>query len=299
VAWKWSRTYGCNTPAASENLLTFRSGAAGFFDLCNDGGTGNLGGFRSSCTNNLVVAGGIITAPEYTRTCTCSYQNQTSIALIHMPEAEEWTFFGTKEVKGPVKRLGVNLGGAGDRKADDGTLWLEYPSTGGASPNIDVQVRPGLPPKTSDKKADDKKTDADKDKTPDIVEKKIEKTSTAYRRFQGVFTGPYDWVVSSGLVGLDEITIGVGKTKAPRRFTVRLFFAEPEKVGVGARKFHVDVQGKRALTDFDIMQTAGGVRRSVIREFTGVVVDGSIRIRLTSASTLPPLLCGVEVLETP
>ena len=288
VAWKWTRTYGCNTPAASENLLTFRSGAAGFFDLCNDGGTGNLGGFRSSCTNNLVVAGGIITAPEYTRTCTCSYQNQTSIALIHMPEAELWTYFGTKEIKGAVKRLGVNLGGAGDRRADDGTLWLEYPSTGGASPNIDVQVRPSLPAKVSDK---------DKDK---IVDKdKNEKTSTAYRRFQGVFTGPYEWVVSSGIVGLEEITIGVGKTKEPRRFTVRLFFAEPDKIGVGERKFHVDVQGKRELTDFDVVQASGGVRRAVIREITGVVVDGSIRIRLTSASTLPPLLCGVEVVETP
>src|SRR5205823_14956998 len=53
VEWAWSRNYGCNTPAASENLLTFRSGAAGYYDLADYGGTGNLGGFRSSCTNNL------------------------------------------------------------------------------------------------------------------------------------------------------------------------------------------------------------------------------------------------------
>jgi len=24
--------------------------------------------------------------PHYTRTCTCSYQNQTSLALVHMPD---------------------------------------------------------------------------------------------------------------------------------------------------------------------------------------------------------------------
>ena len=135
VPWRWSRNYGCNTPAASEHLLTFRSGAAGYFDLANDGGTGNFGGFRSSCTNNLIVAGGILTAPEYTRTCTCAYQNQSSIALIHMPEAEMWTFFGAKELKGTIKRLGLNFGGLGNRKADDGTLWLEYPSIGGKSPS--------------------------------------------------------------------------------------------------------------------------------------------------------------------
>src|SRR5205814_929010 len=83
--WRWVRTYGCNTPAASEHLMLFRSGAAGFFDLCRDGGTGNLGGFRSSCTLNLIAAGGVLTAPDYTRTCTCSYQQQCSLGLVHMP----------------------------------------------------------------------------------------------------------------------------------------------------------------------------------------------------------------------
>src|SRR5688572_278625 len=134
VPWRWIRNYGCNTPLASEHLMTFRSGAAGYFDLCNDGGTGNFGGFRSSCTNNLIVAGGVLTAAEYTRTCTCAYQNQTSVGLVHLPEAEMWTFAGAKELKGQVQRLGVNFGAPGDRKADDGTLWLEYPFTGGVSP---------------------------------------------------------------------------------------------------------------------------------------------------------------------
>ncbi|MEQ9066587.1 MAG: PQQ-binding-like beta-propeller repeat protein, partial [Gimesia chilikensis] len=75
---KFSRTYGCNYVIASENLLTFRSGAAGFYDLANQSGTGNFGGFKSSCTSNLVVANGVLNAPDYTRTCSCSYQNQTS-----------------------------------------------------------------------------------------------------------------------------------------------------------------------------------------------------------------------------
>ena len=41
----------------------------------------------------------------------------------------------------PVRRLGLNLGAPGDRKADDGTLWLEYPSVGGASPAVEVSSR--------------------------------------------------------------------------------------------------------------------------------------------------------------
>lgn len=44
-------------------MLTFRSGAAGFYDLLNEGGTGNLGGFKSGCTSNLVVADGVLNVP--------------------------------------------------------------------------------------------------------------------------------------------------------------------------------------------------------------------------------------------
>ena len=33
-----------------------------------------------------------------------------------------------------------NLVAPGDRMADNGTLWLDYPSTGGPSPNIPVEI---------------------------------------------------------------------------------------------------------------------------------------------------------------
>ena len=37
--WKITRAYGCNSIIASENMLTFRSGSAAFYDLLNEGGT--------------------------------------------------------------------------------------------------------------------------------------------------------------------------------------------------------------------------------------------------------------------
>jgi len=91
--WIFKRNYGCNYAIASEHLLTFRSAAAGFYDLEHDGGTGNFGGFRSSCTSNLLAANGVLNAPDYTRTCSCSYQNQTSLALVHVPDIEIWTTY--------------------------------------------------------------------------------------------------------------------------------------------------------------------------------------------------------------
>ncbi|MCH8043128.1 MAG: PQQ-binding-like beta-propeller repeat protein [Planctomycetes bacterium] len=141
--WLIRRGKGCNTVVASENLLTFRDGAASYYDLTNISGTGSFGGFKSGCTSNLIVADGVLNAPDYTRSCSCAYQNQTSLAMIHMPDVDIWTvsqFAGTKLTDRALKRVGINLGAPGDRRATDGTLWLDFPVVGGASPPLSIKV---------------------------------------------------------------------------------------------------------------------------------------------------------------
>lgn len=141
--WKVTRAYGCNNIIASEHLLTFRSGAAGFYDLLSESGTGNFGGFKSGCTSNLVVANGVLNAPDYTRTCSCAYQNQTSLALVHMPGLEYWTTNPAAARYSTVDQLqsvGINLGAPGDRRSDQGVLWLEYPPVSGPSPLLAVTL---------------------------------------------------------------------------------------------------------------------------------------------------------------
>jgi len=261
--WTWVRNYGCNTPLASKHLMTFRSGAAGYLDLCNDGGTGNFGGFRSSCTNNLIVAGGVLCAPEYTRTCTCSYQNQSSLCLVNMPEAEMWTSFGKVGGKGPTRRVGINFGAPGDRKAEDGTLWLESPSVGGLSPPVDVHV--------------------------------AGKTLKYFRKHSGFVEGPMNWVTASGLAGVDAVSVKLGEaTSSQRTYTVRLYFAEPEDLKPGERVFDVQIQGNPALEQFDIVKEAGAAHRGVMREFKGVKVSDELKI-LFKATGKPALICGIEV----
>ncbi len=266
VPWTWVRNYGCNTPMASEHLLTFRSGAAGYFDLCGDSGTGNFGGFRSSCTNNLVVAGGILTAPDYTRTCTCKYQNQTSIALVHMPEAEMWTSFGTTKVEGIIKDLGLNFGAPGDRKDPQGTLWLEYPSIGGKSPAVAVKVAPV--------------------------------SAQWFRRHESSVQGDgLKWVASSGVKGVEAIHVALGGDKS-RTYTVRLHFLEPDRLQAGQRIFSVALQGKEVLKDFDIAKEAGGPNRPVVREFRGVSATSGLTVTFRPSSFAPngaAVLCGLEV----
>ena len=141
--WRYTRTYGCNTAVASEHMLIFRSGAAGYYDLTTNTGVGNFGGFRSGCSSNLIAADGVLNAPDYTRTCSCSYQNQTSLALVHMPDIETWAVSQYKqpEQADRVQRVGVNLGAPGDRRSQTGTMWVEYPEMADETSPLKIEVQ--------------------------------------------------------------------------------------------------------------------------------------------------------------
>ena len=259
TGWSYSRHYGCNTAIGSEHLLTFRSGAAGFCDLLNDSGTANLGGFRSSCTSNLIVANGVLSAPDYTRTCTCAYQNQTSLALVHMPEAEYWSFGSTIS----DGRFGLNLGAPGDRRDDSGTLWLDVPSVGGQSQKVTVRFTPERP--------------------------------SLFRHHASMAqTATLPWVATSGVEGLETLTV---ETDDAEVCDVRLFFLEPGRIDAGQRVFDVVVQGKVVLQQFDVVTAAGGIHREVTRSFQVEPVGGKIVIELKGSTKLAPILSGVEVIK--
>ncbi len=265
VPWRWERAYGCNTAIASEWLLTFRSGAAGFYDLVSDGGTGNLGGFKSGCTSNLVVADGVLNAPDYTRTCTCSYQNQTSLALVHDPAVELWTFTGLPLGDERIIRLGLNLGAPGDHMAGNGTLWLEYPATGGPSPDLSVTIEPEEP--------------------------------RWFRRHSSrIEGGDHRWVGASGAEGLSSLSVHLaGPEDGERAYTVTLYFCEPRDLAPGERVFDVALQGETVLADFDIAREAGAANRVIARTVEGVTVGSDLTVTLVvTHGSEPPVLCGIE-----
>jgi hypothetical protein len=289
VPWKYSRNYGCNAVIASAHLLTFRSAAAGFYDLMTDAGTGNFGGFKSGCTSNLVVANGVLNAPDYTETCTCSYQNQTSLAMIHMPEVETWAFSSLEPGTAPIQRAGVNLGAPGDRVADNSTLWLEYPSVGGNSPKLDIVTTP-------------------------------EKPSFFRRHSLRLTGGELKWVEASGAKGLRSIRIGLAGRKpgvkievarlrleipnpqvsdtplAPRTYTVSLHFMEPEDKKPGERMFDVALGDQTVLKDFDVVAEAKSPNVGIVRKFSGIQASDALTVSLTPANpNMETILCGIEI----
>ncbi len=281
--WKITRAYGCNSIIASENLLTFRSGAAGFYDLLNEGGTGNFGGFKSGCTSNLVVADGVLNAPDYTRTCSCAYQNQTSLALVHMPEMDAWTISssGKSDVSaGRVRQLGVNLGAPGDRRDPHGLMWLEYPVVAGDGPNLDLTLT-GEP-----------------------------------EYFQDHPTSRRDaalpWVASSGVEGLTSMRLSLkvlpvvdpksgGSAGAiapaaetstpPQPYRVRLHFGIPRDSADVVRVFDVAVQGQMAIENVTLGGESG---MAAVHTIERVLLEDSIEISFVPRKGRA-ILSGIEL----
>ncbi|MFH1719896.1 MAG: PQQ-binding-like beta-propeller repeat protein [Planctomycetota bacterium] len=297
IPWTWLRFKGCNTAIASENLLTFRSASGAFVDLAAGQGTASIGGFKSGCTSNLIIANGVLNAPDYTRTCTCSYQNQASLALIHMPEVAYWTFdyYPNPSQATPVRQVGINFGAPGNRYAENGTLWLEFPSVGGPSPDVPVRATYENP--------------------------------KWFRYHSSQVKDEHNWITASGATGLKEVRIRMfiqpgknpsavdafdkhiekiptwsedrieGAFEQPRDYTVRLYFAEAENIEVGRRVFDVLLQGERVLENFDIVKEAGRANRTVIKEFKGIKIKDDLRVAFTGKTEdHGPLLCGIEII---
>ncbi|HBJ37397.1 MAG TPA: hypothetical protein DDZ51_22120 [Planctomycetaceae bacterium] len=304
--WKLSRAYGCNTILASENLLTFRSGAAGFYDMTSHSGTGNFGGFKSGCTGNLIAAGGILNAPDYTRTCSCSYQNQTSLAMVHMPEIEMWTL--NEMIKSPqagqrIRSLGVNFGAPGQRRSPEGTLWIESPSAATEKPPIKIMLTPN---------------------------------AKIFRRHSSSLSGSeLPWLYASGIQGNATITIGTvfnatkddkdskksDSTKSDsvavdtKPYRLRLFFSAPQAANAlntqsllpgsdsstdsatiaqdaieSKRVFDVVINGEPLLVDVTL-----GDGETMMREVPSVEVGENLSIELIGKDG-EPSIAGIELL---
>jgi len=286
--WKMTRAYGCNNIIASENLLTFRSGAAGYYDLQTDSGTGNLGGFKSGCTSNLVVANGVLNAPDYTRTCSCAYQNQTSLALVHMPDVEVWsvnpmvantTLPDTPHAPLQLMNLGINFGAPGDRHDPDGTLWIEYPSLTGDEPPLSIRLNPEA--------------------------KFYQQHSSALGNVE------LPWVLASGAEGLTELTIALKRhdPEAPpapsqspsgevKTYDVELYFAAPlgDKE---ARKFNLYAQEQLSIPELLVPPFVSAVdaaagKSVVVQRLPAVQIIDELRLRFESILG-QPVLSGIRI----
>ena len=154
-------------------------------------------------------------------------------------------------------RVGINLGAEGDRLAADGTYWVEYPLSGSGQLKINVD------------KGD-----------------YFQHHSLLYNKHLSA------WITASGLQGAEKIEVPLEKG----RYTVRLYFAEPDKGAVsGSRIFDVIINGKTVLSKFDPAAHAQCQRGTIIKSWDGIEVNSALKIKL-KARTGKTLLCGIEAI---
>ena len=266
VPWEFTKTgHHCNYAIASPHLVTFRADTAGFFDRTTNS-TSRLPGFRSGCRNSLIPAGGVLNAPNFAHGCVCSYNLFTSLALVHLPDADLWTYNALPKPKNRVKRLGVNLGAPGDRVGDDGTLWIEYPPAGDPSATIPIEVE-------------------------GIDSKLFRLHSTDIK------SGSPKWIGASGLTGIDRIQLSMphDADAQPLHYNVRLYFLEPDTATkIGDRIFDVAVQGDVVIQGLDITREANGSRRILVKEIQDVAIDQSFTAGFHSQAGRPTI-CGIQI----
>ncbi|MFP6763466.1 MAG: malectin domain-containing carbohydrate-binding protein, partial [Planctomycetaceae bacterium] len=267
--WEFTKSgHHCNYAIASPHLMTFRADTAGFCDI-ESGNTSRLKGFRSGCRNSLIPANGVLNAPNMAHGCICGYSLFTSLALVNLPQSEVWSYSALKfdSSKDAVRRVGINFGAPGDRQSESGTLWVDYPNAGGASPEIQVQLKGDSP--------------------------------SYFRRHSSLLQGTGEkWVAGSGVEGATEIrlTLRPEEPASPGTYTVRLHFSEPDGVQPGQRVFDIRIQGQLKAKHVDIARESGSRPVAVVREFRDVKAGASLTLGLIPQAGRP-VLSGVEVIS--
>ena len=267
------KSYGCDPGVDYGYMITMRSGTAAFYDKRFESGLINVTGIRSGCTNSIIPANGILNVPYFYEGCTCGYPLLSGIGLVHMPdEFEQWMAWGDTQFQGRIKRMGINFGAPGDRMTESGTLWLDYPSVGGPSPEVSISIMP-------------------------------ENSTFYYHHSLWIKSGQgMPWVGASGIEGAEKITVELFPKEHEGDnaiemlpYTVRLYFAEPKDLKPGRRIFSVGLQGEEVLNDTDVVKAAGGRMRGIVKEFKNVKVGRTLELNFT-AKFGASILSGIELL---
>ncbi len=247
------KMYGCDGGMDYGHLYTMRSGTAAFYDLRNDSGTVNVSGPRSGCTNSIIPANGVLNLPYFYEGCTCSYPLPMGLSLISMPETfEQWMSWGAApadSLKGKIQRLGINFGAPGDRRTDDGTLWLDFPERGGPSPTISVVTDPA---------------------EPDYV--------YHHSLWMQVPNGTWPWVAGSAATNLKAITISGFKKGS---YVLRLTFSRFNDSHIAKVPVEVTIQNQTESFPCDLKAMS-----ALTKSFRGIEISSDLSLKFSAETCL-------------
>lgn len=281
VPWSIMREgHHCGMLSASENLLMFRSGFTGFYDLEKDAGTRHFAGHRTGCWINAIPANGLVMIPESSAGCVCLFSISSTIVLEPREERTHWTIFSSVGPKTPVQHMALNMGAPGDRRDAHGTVWMAYPRPK-PSRETGLDFKFDIQPKFSE--------GGGYDSLNEIT-----------HPVKNVEPG---WVYTSWAKGLKECTIPLlGKNDAPASYTVELSFSGLEPISLNNQQepplYEIKLQGKVVQKDFNPQTT----RPTQTLKFDGISVKDNLQLELVpqneSARQAPAALSGIEIIRS-
>jgi len=276
----------CGSISAGNHLLAYRSTALGFKSLTEDSPCYWLPEKRTSCWISMLPAGGILLAPEGSSTCVCSFNYKTSLALIPVERHESWGIY----LKGSELGQGVGSKWKGAEKiagrpADFTHLRLNFNAPGDHYDKTTGGSFLAWPQATRSGKGF-------------IVVPVTGPDDAAGFRFNSDFTPisgtERPWIYSSGLTGEVELKIMGTKEK---KYRAVLHFMEPEGVRKGERIFDVLINGKKVLSELDIVRETGAPHRALAKEVKNIGSCSTVEFALKPVSEKAPLICGIEIIQ--
>lgn len=266
--WRFSRPgHHCGVITATPNMMFFRSGFIGYYDLYNDSGTRHFAGQRLGCWVNAIPGNGLVMIPEASAGCVCLFSIASTVVMEPKSESKSWGILSAVGPSTPVKRIGINFGAPGDRKDIRGKEWFGYPRP---STRERLEFVFDLKPQLSD----DGGWYSRNDESVTIAGTDI------------------PWLFTSGARGLSNFEIPLlGEGDEPAQYRVRLFFANLD--GSSLSSATVRLQDK-IEEQIEFASTDG---QAVVREFSDIQVERGLRIAISTDPTgTAPHLAGLEVI---
>ncbi|QDU93260.1 outer membrane protein assembly factor BamB family protein [Lignipirellula cremea] len=272
TAWQFSRPgHHCGPITATPNMLLFRSGFTGYYDLYSDSGVSHFAGHRTGCWVNVIPGNGLVMIPEASAGCVCQFSIAATVVLEPRENRGNWRIYSSSGDSLPVKQMNVNLGAPGDRRDSLGQLWLAWPR-----PNLVGRLELDLD-----------------------VEDKLAPDGEYYAQNEESLTIEGEaapWVFNSGAQGLQSLQLPLrGPDDGPGVYTVKLSFADLQHADAGQRQFAIRLQGQTVAADFDVAALAGGSGKPLVRIFKGIEVKDKLLIELPASSGSHSILSGIEV----
>ncbi len=271
--WRFSRPgHHCGVITATPNMMFFRSGFIGYYDLYEDDGTQHFAGQRLGCWVNAIPAGGLVVIPEASAGCVCLFSIASTVVLEPRTDRDSWGIYSAVGEDKPVRKLALNLGAPGDRRDQEGTVWFAFPrpkAVGRLEYVFDIGAKFAA--------------------GGDFVDRNAERLEIDDHR---------PWLHASAARGFTGCKLELQQPGSPKAlYTVKLHFTELEARKPGDCRFDLSLGGKRVAEGIDVAEQGGTPTKPLVLTYSGIEVGEALEIELTPKTGALPAVSAIEVVR--